>query len=282
MRLVARLVPVLVLVVAAGAIFGSGHAAAASGDRVLIGAGKLTSRPYRSIILVSIGSRVVCTGFVVGARKVVTAAHCLTRDPARGDYRFRKGLPRKVRLYRAYSSAAGGATFPTCRIARAWAHPRFIRRDADDERFGSRAHDYAVLTTRKGCSYPRNARMRLWSTSVAEGQLSGGDDVKIGGYPSDPRFEGMNGLNLWRSSGTLVANVLDPQMLFMTGFVAQGMSGGPIWRSFGSGSPCGRKQCVVGVATECAVNRRGLCKLGDSVRRAVRISTEVRREIRRH
>jgi hypothetical protein len=34
--------------------------------------------------------------------------------------------------------------------------------------------------------------------------------------------------------------------------------------------------------TECAVNGRGLCRLGDSARRAVRITTGVRQAIRKH
>lgn len=267
---------VLVALLVAGASAASG----AVGDRSLVGPKKLTQKPFRGVVLVAVGSRVVCTGFVVAARKVVTAAHCLTRDPANGDYRFRRGVPGNVRLYRAYSGAHGGRTYPTCGVAAAWAHPRFIKSGAGDRRAGSRAHDYAVLTTPRDCTYPRNARLKVWSTTLDSRKLRSGDRIKLAGYPSDPRFDGMNGLNLWRSVGALRPNGGEPAMLYFRGFVARGMSGGPVWRTFRAGSPCGSRFCVVGIATECSVNAEGLCRLGDSVRRAVRITPEVRRAIR--
>ena len=92
----------------------------------------------------------------------------------------------------------------------------------------------------------------------------------------------MSGLNQFRTRGKLQPTGADARLLRTTGFVAQGMSGGPVWRTFGQRSPCGRTECVVGVLTECAVNTGGLCKLGDSVRRAVRITPAVRKAIRNH
>jgi len=260
----------------------AGSTLGASGDRVLVSAKRLAERPFRGVVLVSVANSTVCTGFVVAPRKVVTAAHCLTRDAARGDYRFRTQLPGKIRLFRGYSQAAGGSRFPSCGVSRAWAHPRFIKRDSSDRKFGSPAHDYAVLTTSAGCSYPRNSAMRLWGTTLLGGQLKIGNPVKLAGYPADPRFERMNGLNLWRTRGKVQSSGGDPKLLRTTGFVARGMSGGPVWRSFKNNSPCGRSECVVGVLTECAVNPRGLCKLGDSARRAVRITPAVKRAIRNH
>ncbi len=94
--------------------------------------------------------------------------------------------------------------------------------------------------------------------------------TKLSGYPADSRFTGMNGLNLWKTQGKLRAAGSDPRLLNTTGFVAQDMSGGPVWRSFGSSSPCGRAQCVIGILTECEVNGKAQCKTGDSIRRAVR------------
>lgn len=263
------------------AAFGVTSTVAADGSS-LVPSSKLDDRPWRGITLVSIGDRVVCTGFVVGRRKVVTAAHCLARDAARGNFKFRQGLPGSIRVLRGYSRVAGGARFRTCRVAKAWAHPKFIKRNSSDRAFGSRGHDYAVLTTAKGCSYPSSAVMRMWPTVPFDGQLRVGQRSKLAGYPADPRVATMNGLNMWKTQGQLQQTGSDTRLLNTTGFVAQGMSGGPVWRSFGNASPCGRSQCVIGILTECEVNGRGLCKTGDSPRRAIRITPGVKKTIKKH
>jgi V8-like Glu-specific endopeptidase len=254
----------------------------ATGDRSLVTASQLTQRPFRGIALVLVGDRVVCTGFIVGKRKVVTAAHCLTRDASKGNYRFRTAVPGNIRIFRAYSQIRGGTRHKVCKVSKAWAHPKFIKRDSSDSEFGSRAHDYAVLTTTPGCTYPSNAYMRMWATQSTTGQLRAGQRSKLAGYPAHPRYPGMNGLNLWRAQGKLKPDGSDTRLINTTGFVAQGMSGGPLWRSFAKGSPCDRSQCVIGIVTECEVNSSGLCKTGDSVRRAVRITPTVKQAIKNH
>jgi V8-like Glu-specific endopeptidase len=255
--------------------------AGASGDRTLVNSAQLKRRPFRGVVLVAVGERVVCTGFVVGPRKVVTAAHCLTRDAARGDFRLRGDLPGSIQLYRGFSEIAGGTSFAACAVSSAWAHPQFVRRKPRDTAYGSRAHDYAVLTTAADCDYPWNSVMRMWATTASDGKFPVGSKIRLGGYPADSRFADMTGLNLWRSQGEVKPSGDDPRLIDTTGFVAQGMSGGPIWATFGKDSPCGRAQCVVGILTECAVNARGQCKLGDSLRRAVRITPEVKESIRK-
>jgi hypothetical protein len=195
---------------------------------------------------------------------------------------MRKDLPGNLRIQRGYSKASGGSSYPACSVSRAWAHPRFMRRNANDGAFGSRAHDYAVLTTSPDCSFPRSAVMRLLPTTPLDGQLKVGQRTRMAGYPADPRFAGMSGLNLWRTQGEIRPTVSDPRLLRVTGLVAQGMSGGPVWRSFSGDTPCGRAQCVIGIVTECAVNKRGLCRKGDSERIAVRITPSVKKTIKSH
>ena len=113
-----------------------GETIGATSDRSLVPASRLTDRPFRSLVLVSVGNSVVCTGFVVAPRKVVTAAHCLVRNAARGNFRFRTDLPGSIRLYRAYSRIHGGSPYRSCGVSRAWAHSRFIKRDKTDRLFG--------------------------------------------------------------------------------------------------------------------------------------------------
>jgi len=271
----------LVMVLGSSALVASSTIASA-GDRAIVGAARLSERPFRGIVLITVGSRSLCTGFVVGPRKVATAAHCLTQNPQRRDFRLARGVPDNIRIYRGYSAAAGGTDYPICRVSRVWAHSKFVKRGLGDQDYGSHAHDIAVLTTGNGCRYPADSHLRMWATEPLGTELPSGTDVRMAGYPSDPRFTGMTGLNLWRSRGGIEPSFGPGTQLYVTGFVAQGMSGAPLWRSFGAESPCDEAVCVVGVVTECEVNGDGLCRLGSSIRRAVRITPSVKRAFETH
>lgn len=275
------LVRFVVLVVVATFAIGAGFstAAAAEGDYSKVPRGKLTQKPFRGIALVTIGDRVVCTGFIVAPNKVVTAAHCLVQDAAQGEYQLKGGMPRKIRVYRGFSQAFGPSAYRSCGVSKAWAHAKFVKGGRGDKQFGSRPHDYAVLTTK--CTFPRNAILRMWATDPGDGALASGQRIRAAGYPADPRFSGMNGLNMWRTEGRVRPVGTEPRHLRFTGFVSAGMSGGPVWRTFNKNSPCGRTQCVVGIVTECAINTKGLCMRGLSERLAVRITPQVKQLIKR-
>lgn len=276
-----RVVAVLVISLLA---LGSGLsvAQAAEGDFSLVPRAKLSDKPFRGVTLVTVADRVVCTGFIIAPNKVVTAAHCLVRDAGEGDYRLKPGLPDNVSILRGYSRIHGGSPFGACAVSKAWAHAKFVKRGKSDKVFGSRAHDYAVLTTKPGCRFPQNSVLRMWATEQGDGKLQVGQTLRTTGYPADSRFSRMNGLNLWRTEGKVKPIQSDRRHLVFTGFVSMGMSGGPVWRAYksGSSSPCGRTHCVVGLVTECEVNKKGLCiKKAASERLAVRITPQVKQTI---
>ena len=273
-RLVALLV---VTTIALGA--GSGTATAAENDKSLVPKAKLTQKPFRGITLITIGDRIVCTGFVVGIDKVATAAHCLVKNAAAEKYKLKPGLPRTLRVYRAYSQSLGGSSYRACGVSKVWAHAKFVQGGPGDKNVGSRAHDYAVLTTT--CKFPRNSILRMWGTAPGDGQLTSGQKIRTAGYPADGRVDRANGLNMWRTEGRVRPASFDPRQLRFTGFIASGMSGGPVWRTFSEDSPCGRTHCVIGIVTECAINGNGQCKLGlGTDRLGVRITPQVKRLIK--
>ena len=267
---------VIIATFAVGAGFGT--AAAAEGDFSKVPKSKLTQKPFRGITLITIGSRVVCSGFVVAPNKVATAAHCLVQNASKGNYKLKTGLPGNVRVYRGWSQAFGGSAYKSCGVSKVWAHSKFVKGGSGDQNVGSRVHDYAVLTTK--CTYPSNTILRLWGTEHGDGALPAGKRIRSAGYPADPRYPGMTGLTMWRTEGKVRPVRFDTRHLPFTGFVASGMSGAPVWRTYNQNSPCGRTHCVVGIVTECAINSNGYCKKGLSERLAVRITPQVKQIIR--
>lgn len=277
-RWLARFVTLLVVsAIAVGA--GFSVTAAAEGDVSKVPKSRLTDKPFRGITLVTVGDRVVCTGFVIAPNKVATAAHCLVQNASKGNFSLKPGLPRNVRVLRAFSQAFGGSFYRACGVSKAWAHAKFVKAGKADKQFGSRPHDYAVLTTK--CRFPQNAVLRLWGTEHGDGRLTAGKRIRTAGYPADPRFKGMTGLTMFRTEGRVRPVGVEPRHLHFTGFVASGMSGAPVWRTYNQNSPCGRTHCVVGIVTECAINDKGLCKQGFSDRLAVRISPQVKQLLKR-
>ena len=165
-------------------------------------------------------------------------------------------------------------------MSKAWAHAKFVKGGKGDRQFGSRAHDYAVLTTKLHVPAERDPA-HVGDRRPATARSRAGKRVRTAGYPADPRYAGMNGLNMWRTEGKVRPAGREPRHLPFTGFVAAGMSGGPVWRTYSQDSPCGRTQCVVGIVTECAINAKGLCRKGNgSDRLAVRITPQVKQLIK--
>jgi hypothetical protein len=264
------------------AVLAAHPAAAGHESRGVVPGSDLMSRPWRSVVLIVTAERSICTGFIVGQRKIVTAGHCLVRDPSAGDYRKRRSVPSGVMVYRAYSRIASRPmTYPACRIADAWIHPRFVRSGKGDRRYGSRDHDLAVLTTTRDCVYPSGAVIRMLANSSGSSRLPVGVRTRLAGYPADERYARADGLHLWQSQGHVLSTPFSPARLYVTGYVGRGMSGGPVLRRTKSGSACGGGWCVVGVLTECAMNKNGRCRLGTSPRGAVRITKEVKRSLLR-
>ena len=223
-------------------------------------AGRLR-RPFRGIVLVTIGSgpsAPASSSRHARSRRRAIASRATPRTTTSASAAAYPGACASIGVTATRLEARPSRPVRSCacgRTPRSSGAARVTNSTASANRL--RGADDAV-----GLPLSENAVLPLWATSANDGQLRSGRH-QVGRLPGRPSLRGHERPQPVAQPGVGVGRP-SIRLSSRTGFVAQGMSGGPVWRSFGADSPCGRAQCIVGLLTECAVNSRGLCRMGDS------------------
>ncbi len=264
------------LLAAAGGIIVTETSASAADEIRFVQTSELTRSPNRNTVRIDVPDGPRCTGFLVRGNKVATSAHCIV------NVSTGRPFPNLTRAIVRPGSTAGTSPYRSCRVQRTWAHPHFVRTAADTTpgvHWSNPNYDYAVLTLE--CTYAGYMVMGLRTSTFIGGELPGGTRVGLNGFPQDRRLDGADSTRMVRSTGSARALASYPFHIYYTNYNAPGMSGGPLW-TYDRTASCGSTFCAVGINRECAPSSSDPTLCGNGMRRAIRITPRVARDLLSH